>query len=83
MQTWEDEHSERQSLIEREVASLSKPELAKRLIKLLSRPNRAPRPDLGQHARQGPYMRKKGAPVREIAAELGISIPSVYNITKD
>jgi DNA-binding CsgD family transcriptional regulator len=28
-------------------------------------------------------MRRKGAPVREIAAELGISIPSVYNITKD
>ena len=28
-------------------------------------------------------MRKKGAPVREIAAELGVSIPSVYNITKD
>ena len=28
-------------------------------------------------------MRKKGSPVREIAAELGVSIPSVYNITKD
>jgi hypothetical protein len=41
VQAWEDEHSERQSLIEREVAGLSKPELAKRLIKLLSRPNRA------------------------------------------
>jgi AcrR family transcriptional regulator len=28
-------------------------------------------------------LRKKDVPVREIAAELGISIPSVYNITKD
>ena len=83
VQTWEDEHSERQSLIEREVASLSKPELAKRLIKLLSRPNRA-RAQISDSMRAKAHnMRKKGAPVREIAAELGISIPSVYNITKD
>lgn len=83
VQTWEDEHSERQSLIEREVASLSKPELAKRLIKLLSRPNRA-RAQISENMRAKAHsMRKKGAPVREIAAELGISIPSVYNITKD
>jgi hypothetical protein len=83
VQTWEDEHSERQSLIEREVAGLSKPELAKRLIKLLSRPNRA-RAQISDGMRaKAQNMRKKGAPVREIAAELGISIPSVYNITKD
>ena len=41
VQTWEDEHTERRSLIEREVSSLSKNELARRLVKLLSRPNRA------------------------------------------
>jgi hypothetical protein len=83
VQAWEDEHSERQSLIEREVAGLSKPELAKRLIKLLSRPNRA-RAQISDSMRaKAQNMRKKGAPVREIAAELGISIPSVYNITKD
>ena len=83
VQSWEDEHSERQSLIEREVASLSKTELAKRLIKLLSRPNRA-RAQISDNMRAKAHsMRKKGAPVREIAAELGISIPSVYNITKD
>ncbi len=83
VQSWEDEHSERQSLIEREVSSLSKPELAKRLIKLLSRPNRA-RAQISDSMRaKAQNMRKKGAPVREIAAELGISIPSVYNITKD
>jgi len=83
VQTWEDEHSERQSLIEREVASLSKTELTKRLIKLLSRPNRA-RAQISDSMRaKAQNMRKKGAPVREIAADLGISIPSVYNITKD
>jgi transposase len=27
-------------------------------------------------------MRQKGLSVREIATELGVSIPSVYNITK-
>ena len=41
VQSWEDEHTERRSLIEREVSSLSKNELARRLVKLLSRPNRA------------------------------------------
>ncbi|MEN9815876.1 MAG: hypothetical protein RLZZ412_1858, partial [Verrucomicrobiota bacterium] len=41
VQAWEDEHTERRSLIEREVSSLSKNELARRLVKLLSRPNRA------------------------------------------
>ncbi|MBM3867525.1 MAG: hypothetical protein FJ384_01160 [Verrucomicrobia bacterium] len=83
VQAWEDEHSERRSLIEREVAGLSKPELAKRLIKLLSRPNRA-RAQISDSMRsKAQAMRRKGAPVREIAAELGISIPSVYNITKD
>ncbi|MEY3584889.1 MAG: Helix-turn-helix domain of resolvase, partial [Verrucomicrobiota bacterium] len=54
-----------------------------RLIKLLSRPNRA-RAQISDSMRsKAQNMRKKGAPVREIAAELGISIPSVYNITKD
>ncbi len=83
VQAWEDEHSERQSMIEREVASLSKPELAKRLIKLLSRPNRARAQISDSRRNKAQAMRRKGAPVREIAAELGISIPSVYNITKD
>jgi len=83
VQAWEDEHSERQSLIEREVAGLSKPELAKRLIKLLSRPNRARAQISDSMRNKAQAMRRKGAPVREIAAELGISIPSVYNITKD
>ena len=74
VQTWEDEHSERQSLIEREVASLSKPELAKRLIKLLSRPNRA-RAQISDSMRaKAQNMRKKGAPVREIAAGSGSSL---------
>ena len=83
VQTWEDEHTERKSLIEREVAGLSKQELARRLVKLLSRPNRA-RAQISDAMRsRAAAMRKKGAPVREIAAELGISIPSVYNITKD
>jgi hypothetical protein len=71
------------SKIEREVASLSKPELAKRLIKLLSRPNRARAQISDSMRNKAQAMRRKGAPVREIAAELGISIPSVYNITKD
>jgi hypothetical protein len=83
VQTWEDEHTERRSLIEREVSSLSKNELARRLVKLLSRPNRA-RAQISEAMRsRAKALRKKDVPVREIAAELGISIPSVYNITKD
>ena len=83
VQSWEDEHTERRSLIEREVASLSKNELAKRLVKLLSRPARA-RAQISESMRnKAKTLRNKEVPVREIAAELGISIPSVYNITKD
>jgi len=83
VQSWEDEHTERRSLIEREVSSLSKNELARRLVKLLSRPNRA-RAQISEAMRsKAKALRKKDVPVREIAAELGISIPSVYNITKD
>ena len=83
VQAWEDEHTERRSLIEREVSSLSKNELARRLVKLLSRPNRA-RAQISEAMRsKAKALRKKDVPVREIAAELGISIPSVYNITKD
>jgi len=83
VQAWEDEHTERRSLIEREVSALSKNELARRLVKLLSRPNRA-RAQINESMRaKAKTLRKKDVPVREIAAELGISIPSVYNITKD
>ena len=83
VQSWEDEHTERRSLIEREVSSLSKNELARRLVKLLSRPNRA-RAQISEAMRsKAKALRKKDVSVREIAAELGISIPSVYNITKD
>lgn len=82
VQSWEDEHTERKSLIEREVASLSKNELARRLVKMMSRPNRA-RAQISDTMRSKALtMRNKDVPVREIAAELGISIPSVYNITK-
>ena len=82
VQSWEDEHTERKSLIEREVASLSKNELARRLVKMMSRPNRA-RAQISDTMRSKALtMRKKDVPVREIADELGISIPSVYNITK-
>ena len=82
VQTWEDEHTERRSQIEREVSSLSKNELARRLVKLMSRPNRA-RAQITESIRnKAKSLRNKDVPVREIAAELGISIPSVYNITK-
>lgn len=83
VQAWDIEHSDRHSALEKEVSGLSKPELARRLLKLLSRPNRA-RAQISDTMRtKAKAMRKKGAPVREIAAELGVSIPSVYNITKD
>ena len=49
---------------------------------MMSRPNRA-RAQISDTMRSKALtMRKKDVPVREIAAELGISIPSVYNITK-
>jgi hypothetical protein len=82
VQSWEDEHSDRRSQIEREVASLSKNELAKRLVKLLSRPARARAQISDAMRNKAKALRNKDVPVREIAAELGISIPSVYNITK-
>jgi hypothetical protein len=83
VQSWDMENSDRHSALEKEVAALSKNELARRLLKLLSRPNRA-RAQISDAMRaKAKAMRKKGAPVREIAAELGVSIPSVYNITKD
>lgn len=82
VQSWEDEHTDRRTQIEREVASLSKNELAKRLVKLLSRPARARAQISDAMRNKAKALRNKDVPVREIAAELGISIPSVYNITK-
>ncbi|NBV37954.1 hypothetical protein EBR11_03745 [bacterium] len=83
VQAWDEEYSNRQEFIAREVSSLSKTELARRLIKLMSRPSRA-RAKINDSIRtKAKSMRNKGFNVREISAELGISIPSVYNITKD
>jgi uncharacterized protein (DUF1778 family) len=83
VQSWDIEHSERHLVLEKEVAALSKNELSRRLLKLLSRPNRA-RAQISDAMRaKAKAMRRKGSPVREIAAELSVSIPSVYNITKD
>jgi AcrR family transcriptional regulator len=83
VQSWDIEHSDRHLVLEKEVAALSKNELSRRLLKLLSRPNRA-RAQISDAMRaKAKAMRRKGAPVREIAAELSVSIPSVYNITKD
>jgi hypothetical protein len=49
----------------------------------MSRPSRA-RAKINDSMRtKAKSMRNKGFNVREISAELGISIPSVYNITKD
>ena len=83
VQAWDVEHSDRHAALEKEVAALSKNELSRRLLKLLSRPNRA-RAQISDAMRsKAKAMRKKGSPVREIAAELSVSIPSGYNITKD
>ena len=83
VQAWDVEHSDRHAALEKEVAALSKNELSRRLLKLLSRPNRA-RAQISDAMRsKAKAMRKKGSPVREIAAELSVSIPSVYNITTD
>ncbi|MCX6919047.1 MAG: hypothetical protein NTX41_07095 [Verrucomicrobia bacterium] len=83
VQAWNIEHSDRHAALEKEVAALSRNELSRRLLKLLSRPNRA-RAQISDAMRsKAKAMRKKGSPVREIAAELSVSIPSVYNITKD
>lgn len=79
---WDEEFSDRSKTIEKEVANLSKSELTRRLVKLLSRSNRA-RAVINDSTRvKAKNLRKKGLNVREIAVELGISIPSVYNITK-
>ena len=81
-QVWDEEFSDRSKSIEKEVAALSKNELTRRLVKLLSRSNRA-RAIINESTRvKAKTLRKKGLNVKEIAVELGISIPSVYNITK-
>ena len=81
-QAWDEEFSDRSKSIEKEVAALSKTELTRRLVKLLSRSNRA-RAVIDESTRsKAKNLRKKGLNVKEIAVELGISIPSVYNITK-
>lgn len=66
----------------KEVESLSKQELARRLLSLMTRPVRRRAVIDDAMRRRADQMRAKGKSVRDIALELGVSIPSVYNITK-
>lgn len=66
----------------KEVESLSKQELARRVLSLMTRPVRHRAVIDDAMRRRADQMRTKGKSVRDIALELGVSIPSVYNITR-
>jgi len=78
---WDKEHAKLSRKLAQEITSLSKQELVRRLIRLMNRPARR-RAVIDDSMRQrAAKMRESGRSVRDIATELGISIPSVYNVT--
>lgn len=79
---WDKEHAKISRKLAQEVTRMSKQELARRLIRLMNRPARR-RALIDDSMRQrAAKMREAGRSVRDIATELGISIPSVYNISR-
>ena len=79
---WDKEHAKISRKLAQEVTNLSKQELARRLIRLMTRPARR-RAIIDESMRlRATKMRESGKSVRDIATELGVSVPSVYNITK-
>lgn len=79
---WDKEHARVCRKLVEEVSGMSKQALAKRLIRLMTRPARR-RAIIDESMRQrAAKLRESGRSVRDIATELGVSIPSVYNITK-
>jgi len=79
---WEETHKRQSNKLTKEIDRLSKQELARRLLRLMTRPARRRAVIDDGMRRRAESMRNKGLSVREIATELGVSIPSVYNITK-
>lgn len=79
---WEETHKRHSNKLTKEIDRLSKQELARRLLRLMTRPARRRAVIDDGMRRRAESMRNKGLSVREIATELGVSIPSVYNITK-
>lgn len=79
---WEESHRRQSNKLTKEIDRLSKQELARRLLRLMTRPARRRAVIDETMRRRAATMRQKGHSVREIATELGVSIPSVYNITK-
>lgn len=77
---WDKDHARINHKLARELGSLTKQELARRLIRILHRPARRRAIITDAMRRQAADMRKGGTSVRDIASELGMSIPSVYNI---
>lgn len=78
---WDKEHAKISRRLVKEVTGMTKQELARRLIRLMNRPARRRAVISDVMRREAAAMRKSGKSVREIATELGVSIPSVYNIT--
>lgn len=81
-EAWEETHRRQSHKLSKEIDRLSKQELARRLLRLMTRPARRRAIIDESMRRRAAAMRDKGHSVREIATELGVSIPSVYNITK-
>ena len=79
---WDKEHGRKSHKLSMEIRQLSKQELARRVLKLMTLPVRSRAVIDDAMRRRAQRMRDKGLSAREIAYELGVSIPSVYNITK-
>jgi len=81
-ESWEETNRRQSQKLTKEIDRLSKQELARRLLRLMTRPARRRAVIDESMRKRAAGMRDKGLSVREIATELGVSIPSVYNITK-
>lgn len=79
---WDKEHAKISRKLAQEVTNLSKHELARRLIRLMPRPARR-RAIIDESMRlRATKLRESDKSVRDIATELGVSVPSIYNIKK-
>ena len=79
---WEKANRRVSKKLSREINQLPKQELVRRLLRLMTLPARRRAVIDDAMRRHASAMRDRGCSVREIALELGVSVPSVYNITR-
>lgn len=78
---WRDSVSGQADRISRRVSGMSRKDLESALVGFLTRPTRVRAKISDKMRAKARELRKKGIPVAEIAAKLGMSGPSVYSIT--